>query len=133
MDGCRTCFFSACCRIADSTCGTRGIMFHTPRTSNFVQTQTVRPDEEIVSFDVVSLFITVSVDLALKVIQSKLESNHTTHTKLTKIVELMEGALEYTRKPKTEEKMHPKPQNRKQNRPKPKTAYKTVYPNRKKK
>ena len=25
----------------------------------------------------------------------------------------MEGALEYTRKPKTEEKMHPKPQNRK--------------------
>ena len=36
------------------------------------------------------------------------------------------GALGYTRNRKTEEKNHPKPQNRKKIRPKPKTAYKTV-------
>ena len=36
------------------------------------------------------------------------------------------GALGYIRNRKTEEKNHPKPQNRKKIRPKPKTAYKTV-------
>ena len=34
------------------------------------------------------------------------------------------GALGYIRNRKTEEKNHPKPQNRKKIRPKPKTAYK---------
>ena len=36
------------------------------------------------------------------------------------------GALGYIRNRKTEEKNHPKPQNRKKIRPKSKTAYKTV-------
>lgn len=36
------------------------------------------------------------------------------------------GALGYIRNRKTEGKNHPKPQNRKKIRPKPKTAYKTV-------
>ena len=58
--------------------------------ADFVHTQTVRPDEKIVSFDVV-------FDLAFKVIQSKLESNHTwkDKTKLTKnqIVELTKIVL----------------------------------------
>ena len=39
---------------------------------------------------------------------------------------LKRGALGYIRNRKTEEKNHPKPQNRKKIRPKPKTAYKTV-------
>ena len=65
--------------------------------AHFVQTETVRPDEEIISFDVISLFTSILVDLALKVIQSMLESNHTwkDKTKLAKnqIVELTKFVL----------------------------------------
>ena len=39
---------------------------------------------------------------------------------------LRRGALGYIRNRKTEEKNHPKPQNRKKIRPKPKAEYKTV-------
>lgn len=47
----------------------------------------VRPDEEIVSFDVVSLFTLIPVDLALEFVQNKLDLNYgwKEQTNLTKV------------------------------------------------
>ena len=46
--------------------------------------------------------------------------------KIARSFTLLRGALGYIRNRKTEGKNHPKPQNRKKIRRKPKTAYKTV-------
>ena len=65
--------------------------------TEFIRTQTVGPGEEIVSFDVVSLFTSIPVDLALKVITEKLEAytSWQENTSLTKnqIVDLTKFVL----------------------------------------
>ena len=65
--------------------------------TEFIRTQTVQPDEEIVSLDVVSLFTSIPVDLALEVIDHRLESNPSwqENTNLTKdqVVELTRYVL----------------------------------------
>jgi hypothetical protein len=52
---------------------------------DFVMTQTVEPDEQIVSFDVISLFTSIPEDLALKIVKEELENTDILkeYTKLT--------------------------------------------------
>ena len=62
---------------------------HTVKNSkefvDFVTTQRVEKDEQIVSFDVTSLFTSIPVDLALEIVKFELESTDawSKHTKLT--------------------------------------------------
>ena len=65
--------------------------------TKFIQDQNVEPDEEVVSFDVISLFTSIPFDLAIQVIENRLEVDLTWqgNTKLTKnqIVDLTKFVL----------------------------------------
>ena len=78
---------------SDSNCTVK----NSKEFTEFIRTQTVQPDEEILSLDVVSLFTSIPVDLALEVIDHRLESNPIwqENTNLTKdqVVELTRYVL----------------------------------------
>ena len=87
-----SCIGSPCYEISKHLASLLKLLYnkdHTVKNSkefvDFVTTQRVEKDEQIVSFDVTSLFTSIPVDLALEIVKFELESTDawSEHTKLT--------------------------------------------------